>query len=387
MVQDNSVDQIELEKHAETMADYIREGEDAAYRLANRGPIKLTPDGQLDPEILDAYWRQGFYVFENVIGSQELAELRADIERVLAEAPVDPDAEIDGQGRPALNAQFEKPAYRFTKPLSDPLGGTSLNNGRHPVKMLSPQAEAGAPEWTISLLDGNLQLMDAALRLAGHAGLLSVAEAICGPDFVPYTDVTFLKEPGLGPSVAWHQDGATHWTAEDWDEGAHGFNSMTQLYPSTAANCVWVIPGSHKLGKVDIKALVEKSGSERIEGAIPMLCQAGDVIVMNRQIVHGSFANSSVQRRVTINSGFFSMKRVMDVTATMLSGAVETFDAARITRRSRIIALAIDARQQKYPNEKRYCYQPFAGQEDRYRWTEENRAKMLKNYNLDNMYI
>ena len=30
---------------------------------------------------------------------------------------------------------------------------------------------------------------------------------------------------------------------------------MAQLYGCTAANGVWVVPGSHKLGKIDIAAL------------------------------------------------------------------------------------------------------------------------------------
>jgi len=380
-------DNNKAEEHAKIMADYIRRGEKAAYRLANRGPIKFGSDGRLAPDILDAYWKYGFYVLEGVVDDQELADLRTDIEAVLTAAPVTPEAEIDALGRPALNLQFDIPVYRFAKPLSDPLGGTDLNNGRHPVKMTSPDAGTDAPEWTVSLLNGNLQVMDSTLRLAGHSGLLKVAEEICGPDFIPYTDVTFIKEAGLGPSVAWHQDGVTHWNAEDWDEGAHGFNSMTQLYPSTAGNCVWVLPGSHKSGKADIKALVAKSGSERIEGAVPMVCQAGDVIVMNRQIVHGSFANTSRHRRVTINSGFFAKKRVLNVTTKLLSGALATFDEARIMRRSRILALAIDARQQQFPKEPRYDYQPFVGQEDENRWNEENRHQLLKNYNLDNMYI
>ena len=90
---------------------------------------------------------------------------------------------------------------------------------------------------------------------------------------MPYNEVTFVKEPRLGASVAWHRDGTTHWDAPDWDQGAHGFNFMTQLYASTPANCVWMLPGSHKLGKVDIKQLVADAGSERIESAVPLVCQ------------------------------------------------------------------------------------------------------------------
>jgi hypothetical protein len=306
---------------------------------------------------------------------------------VLEGAPVAPDASIDRHGRPALGREFKREPYRYAKPLSDPLGGTTKNNGRHPVRMLGPKPSDGAPEWTVQLLDGNLQLMDACLRLYGHAGLLGVAETINGADFVPYNEVTFVKEPGLGPSVAWHQDGTTHWNAADWNEGAHGFNFMTQLYPSTPGNCVWVLPGSHKLGKVDIKRLVAESGSERIEGAVPMICEPGDVMIMNRQLVHGSFANTSMDRRITLNAGFFPRHRVVNVTTTRLNGDVETYTEERLRERSRIIALAIDARQQRFPEEPRYVYQPLRGEEANSRWNEHTRETLLKNYNLRDVFI
>ena len=70
-----------------------------------------------------------------------------------------------------------KPPYRWAKPLSDPVGGTDKNNGRHPVEMLQPTLGEGGPAWTVELLDGNLHLMDTALRLYGHPGLLGVAAA------------------------------------------------------------------------------------------------------------------------------------------------------------------------------------------------------------------
>lgn len=373
--------------HAQVMAAYGRAAEVRARSLGNRGPIRFGADGRIDRAILDAYWEHGFYVLEGVVGPQELAELRASLDDVLARAPAAPGATLDRQGRPALGEGILKPPYRLAKPLSDPLGGTTKNNGRHPVAMAAPNLGDGAPDWTVELLDGNLHLSDACLRLYGHPGLLAVAAAINGDDFVPYNEVTFVKEAGLGPSVAWHQDGTTHWTAEDWDPGAHGFNFMTQLYPSTAGNCVWVLPGSHRLGKVDIKTLVASSGSDRIDGAVPMLAGAGDTIVTNRQLVHGSFANSSPDRRVTLNAGFFPRKRVLGVTTRRLNGVVETYGEARIAERARILQLAIDARRQHFPQETSYIYRPLAGREDESRWTEANREALLKNYNQRDMFI
>ena len=232
--------------HARAMAAYLRDGEARALALPNRGPIRFGPDGRIHPDILDAYWEFGFYVFTGVVGPEELAELRADVDGMLAKAPPAPDSGLGAVGWPAAGQDFARPPYRFAKPLSDPLGGTAKNKGRHPVKMAEAAPADDAPEWTVELLHGNLHLMDSCLRLYGHPGLLAMAEAVNGPDFVPYNEVTFIKEPGLGPSVAWHRDGTTHWDAADWDQGAHGFNFMVQLFPSTPANCVWTLPGSHK---------------------------------------------------------------------------------------------------------------------------------------------
>lgn len=373
--------------HERAMSDYGRLGEARAHALGNRGPIRLGPDGKLLPEIVQSYWTNGFYVFQGIVGPQELQELRADIDAVLERAPVAPEATVDRRGRPTIEHGIIKPPYRWAKPLSDPLGGTDRNNGRHPAAMLQPKPGEDAPDWTVELLDGNLHLSDACLRLYGHPGLLTIAASILGDDFVPYNEVAFVKEPGLGPSVAWHQDGTTHWTSSDWDQGAHGFNFMTQLYPSTAANCVWVLPGSHRNGKADIRKLVAEAGSDRIDGAVPMLCDAGDTIVTNRQLVHGSFANSSPDRRITLNEGFFPRHRVLNVTTRRLNGKVETYDQARIDARTRIIQIAIDARRQRFPHEKSFVYRPLEGREDENRWNETTRAAVLKNYNQLDMFI
>ncbi|KAF0100970.1 MAG: phytanoyl-CoA dioxygenase [Rhodospirillaceae bacterium] len=375
------------EDHARVMAEYSRAGEARARALGNRGPIRLDADGRLAQDILDAYWTHGFYVFEGVAGPEELAELRADVDAILERAPVEPGAAVDRNGRPAFGEGVLKPPYRWAKPLSDPLGGTTKNNGRHPVAMSQPTLSEDAPAWTVELLDGNLYLMNAAFRLYGHPGLLAAAASILGEDFVPYNEVTFIKEAGLGPSVAWHQDGTTHWDAADWDMGAHGFNFMTQLYPSTAGNCVWVLPGSHRHGKADIRKLVAASGSDRIAGAVPMLAGAGDTIVTNRQLLHGSFANSSPDRRVTLNAGFFPRKRVLNVTTKRLNGETVTYDGERIDQRLRILLLAIDARRQRFPNEKSHVYRPLADRQAENRWSEAMRETVLKNYNQLDMFI
>ena len=135
--------------HQRAMADYSRAGVARAMALGNRGPIRFTNEGKLDPAILDSYWTHGFYVFEGTVGPEELQELRAAVDGVLARAPVAPGAAVDRSGRPALGEGILKPPYRIARPLSDPVGGTDKNNGRHPAQMLQPTLGEGGPAWTV----------------------------------------------------------------------------------------------------------------------------------------------------------------------------------------------------------------------------------------------
>jgi len=109
--------------HARSMSDYSRAGEARARALGNRGPIRFDADGKLDRSILDSYWTHGFYVFEGTVGPEELQELRAAVDGVLARAPVAPGAAVDRSGRPALGEGILRPPYRISRPLSDPVGG------------------------------------------------------------------------------------------------------------------------------------------------------------------------------------------------------------------------------------------------------------------------
>jgi len=56
-----------------------------------------------------------------------------------------PDATVDHHGRPAPFEGILKPPYKWARPLSDPVGGTDANNGRHPAAMLQPRPDKDAP--------------------------------------------------------------------------------------------------------------------------------------------------------------------------------------------------------------------------------------------------
>lgn len=368
------------------MTRYREAGTRRALAMDNRGPIRFGADGKLDPAILEAYSRHGFYIFEGVLDGEELAEIEADVADLLERAPVTKDALVDKHGRPALGVDCAGRTVGWVKPLSDPLGGTDASYGRHPAKMSEPAAPRGAPEYVMQIVLGSLQFSDACLRLYGHPGLLAVTEAINGPDFTPFNEAVWIKHPRLGGSVAWHQDGWTHWNNPELDEGSHGFNFMAQLYGCDAANGLWVVPGSHNQGKVDIKAMVEAAGSDRLPDAVPLICNPGDVAITNRQAVHGSFANTSPNVRVTINMGFQRRKFVLGVKSGGVHSPVTTYDEDYIRRRSRMIMYGIDARRQRFPEETPYVYAPLAEAAEQWRWTPAAKAE-IKDYNLQDLGI
>ncbi|MBT6274094.1 MAG: phytanoyl-CoA dioxygenase [Chromatiales bacterium] len=357
---------------------YFRDGERRAMQLGNRGPLEFDATGSLLASIVEAYERTGFYVFEGVLSGTELVELVHEFEAVLERAPAGTGATNDRLGRPAAGLGFARPSFKFVKPLSDPNGGTASTHGRYPAKMAEPQVPAEAPTEVIYQLKGILQLMDSALRLYGHPGLLAVAERINGADFVPFTDTIWVKPAGLGASVSWHQDGTSHWSNPALDAGTHGFNFMAQLYDTNAENALWVMPGTHGEGKIDIRArMAANEGSDRLPGAVPMLAKAGDIAICNRQVLHGSFANTSKAPRATFVFGFHRRSSVLGVKGWDQA----PYDAQWIDRRSRIIALAADARKQTYRDEKSYVYAPLAHELKDLHWSSDARETMLRNYN------
>ena len=107
----------------------------------------------------------------------------------------------------------------------------------------------------------------------------------------------------------------------------------------------------------------------------------------NRQAVHGSFANTSQDWRVSVGFGFHRRSSIVGADAKLLNGEVVHYDEQRVNERSRMIAIGIDARQQRFPDEVPYQYQPLAGQEDQNRFNEANRQYVIRNYNLRDLHI
>ena len=177
---------------ADEVRQYMIDGQKRALALPNRGPLKFDKAGNIHPDILGAYSEFGFYIFETVISEEELADVKGDLAALRSNFPKHMGAETDTQGRPALGSQNTAPTLQWARPLSDPLGGTDIANGRHQVKLFEPKAKADAPVAAPMYLAGSLQFSPACLRLYAHPGLLKMAEAVHGKDFVPFHELSLI---------------------------------------------------------------------------------------------------------------------------------------------------------------------------------------------------
>jgi hypothetical protein len=353
---------------------YFRAGELRAQGFANRGPIHLTAGGKLAPDIVEAYREYGFYILAGVFDPAEGADLPAGLDHIIDRLPTGPDSRVDHLGRPALGLGLPVSPFHWSKPLGDPFVGAG-GMARAPVKMVEGTPEATQPEQIVFIIR-------APLGAYGNPGPLAVAAAINGDDFVPFSEGFVVKQPGAGAAFAWHQDGMTHWDHPEWDPLIHGFNFMIQLYLSTAANGLWYVPGSHRQGKLDIHEIVSAAGGNLLPDAVPFVCSPGDVAISNRQILHGSFANSGPDLRISLNFGFPRRNAIVGFGGKGRKDDI-FYDAEFIRKRSEMIGYAINARRQRLPDDKHYIYQTHARNGEVYHWNEAARAEIDAYYMRD----
>jgi ectoine hydroxylase-related dioxygenase (phytanoyl-CoA dioxygenase family) len=120
---------------------------------------------------------------------------------------------------------------------------------------------------------------------------------LIGPNVQLHHNKMFIKPPERGSPFPMHQD---------WGYFPHKGNSMTAaiLHLDDAPDekgCVRVYPGSHKLGP--LKAFGQDHHVDPDEfplsAAVPVEAKAGDLLIFNYMLVHGSGLNVSNEPRTT----------------------------------------------------------------------------------------
>ena len=89
---------------------------------------------------------------------------------------------------------------------------------------------------------------------------------------------------------------------------------------------------------------------------------------------------------MTANFGFHPRASVLNVRGAGLHAEAATFDEDFIKHRSRLIGIAIAARQERFPDEEPYQYAPIKNDIEKPVWNEAVKAS-LKNYNLMDLSI
>jgi hypothetical protein len=110
------------------------------------------------------------------------------------------------------------------------------------------------------------------------------------------------------------------------------------------------------------------------------------VAISNRQAVHGSFANTSKDWRVTLNMGFHRRRSVLGVAGGGLHNDAAVYDADYIRERARMIGYGIGARRQRFPDETPFAYKPHRDEGLTYSWDDAARAS-IADYNLKDLSI
>ncbi len=210
-------------------------------------------------EMQACFDRDGFVHLKGAIGADELAELRNETGRMIEEG---------------WRGKEPKQHYFHT---ADPGSGEDVF---HRIQFLFPKAQR-SPNPFLALL-GHPRLLDAVAQL--HRGFHS---CISGEALV-------FKTPRNGLAVPVHCDGA------EWQPGITPreifFNVDVYLDDATPENgCLLAVPGSHLR---PARELLRKGFD--IPSLIPVPTKAGDVVIHNTRVIHGSHASRSASLRRTI---------------------------------------------------------------------------------------
>jgi len=140
------------------------------------------------------------------------------------------------------------------------------------------------------------------VRLISDDRLLDVAAQFVGNDLALFASHYISKPPHDGQPVLWHQDGS-YWPLDPMEV----VTLWLAVDDSTPANgCLRVIPRTHTLPiqplqpKTDVANVLSSQIDPKLVDeslAVDVVLKAGDVSIHHPNLIHGSNANHSPQRR------------------------------------------------------------------------------------------
>jgi 2-oxoglutarate-dependent dioxygenase len=139
-------------------------------------------------------------------------------------------------------------------------------------------------------------------RLVNSDSLLALAGFLCEGPCLRFLPFTAVKPPG-GSLFQYHQD--NQYCAFD----GTAINFWMALEDIDETNgCLWLVPGSHKMGALDWVPTGDANKSRTIawepEDARPVPLRAGDCVVFDRLTIHSSGGNRTASPRVAYSVSY-----------------------------------------------------------------------------------
>lgn len=212
---------------------------------------------------LSQFNENGWLVLSGVLGSEELV---------------------------ALQSEMDQLAGRASPGMEDFSFGTGHEDGSNILRRI---------EYVIDK-------SQVARTMMGHPKVLAAVEAIAGPDLFPTQDAMVLKMPAQGIIVPWHRDNAS---TDDYPSDPPVFIADFYLDDADLDTCLWVRSGSHRWSDEETADATTRFNHDGFstEEAQPVFLKAGDVLLHNVRLLHGSPPNTSEKLRRVIYYTFHTV--------------------------------------------------------------------------------
>jgi non-haem Fe2+, alpha-ketoglutarate-dependent halogenase len=147
-------------------------------------------------------------------------------------------------------------------------------------------------------------------EIVHHPAVLDAVEDVIGPDILIYHLTTWIKEPGTPGYVLWHQDGKYF----HLEPHLHVTAWVALSDVTVESGCVHVLPGSHKWGDFDhVDDTGEWNMIKRGQGipdkfddevGVPMELKPGEMSLHHTDLVHCSRGNAGIDRRIGLGISY-----------------------------------------------------------------------------------
>ncbi len=208
----------------------------------------------------------GFTVIENALTADDLAAVRAEVDRIVLNQDRLADVRVIGTRNPLL------PSCDYEDALSD--------DGHREIRKITG----------IAALSATLERV-----LVQAPVVLDALHDILGDRIELYRDALMFKAAQVGSEKPWHQD-AVYWPFRPM----RLVSALVAIDEAAAANgCLQVIPGTHQQiyqhEKVDDELQLDVKGLA--QQAMYVELAPGDCIVFHSLLLHASEHNQSARRR------------------------------------------------------------------------------------------